>query len=246
MNVFVGVLFLYFLSKATCFLIFDINNPHLLDEENPVADDICSPEIELPVNGISFYNQIYRSLLVCNNGILSFNSADTRYAPEAFPIEGSSLIAVFWGDVDNRGTIEGVEGINRIIRRVDTSPTTTETINAILKQNTDTENFDALWGLVVTWHEVGYLPHKPTSAILFKSFWRAMRNQYVSVCLHMKKSNGQMSIHNWVMLRLVSMTEKVSEDDINRKNLHYASQFYACKGKPYASEYLWDGSLTCD
>ena len=168
MNISVGVLFLYFLYKATCFLIFDINNPHPLDEENPVADDVCSPEIGLPGNGISFYNQTYKSLWVCNNGILSFNSYDARYVPEAFPTEGISLIAVFWGDIDNRGTLEGVEDINRIIRRVDTSQTTTGPINEILKQNTNDEDFDALWGLVATWHEVGYFSHRTNSRNTFQ------------------------------------------------------------------------------
>ena len=160
MNIFVGVLFLYFLSKATCFLMFDINNPHPLDEENPVADDICSPEIELPGNGVSFYNQIHRSLWLCNNGILSFTSANTRYSPEAFPIERSSIIAVFWGDVDNTGRLDGAGGINRIIRRVDTSRSTTGPINVILKQNTAVEDFDASWGFVATWFEVGHYPQE--------------------------------------------------------------------------------------
>ena len=160
MNSFLGVVFLYFLSKGTCFLIFDINSTHPLDEENPVADDSCSPEIELPVNVVYFFNQIYRSLWACNNGILSFNSANTLYVPEVFPIHGSSMIAVFCGDVDNRGVEEGVEGINRIIRRNDNSQNTTGPINEILEQNTDVEDFDALWGFVVTWHEVGYFPRQ--------------------------------------------------------------------------------------
>ena len=42
---------------------------------------------------------------VNTNGAISFESAVSQFTPDPFPLNGSRmLIAVFWGDVDTRGT----------------------------------------------------------------------------------------------------------------------------------------------
>ena len=185
--------FFYFLLSVKCFLIFDINSPSPGDTKNPVADDICSSEVKFPnqTSGVSFYNQTYGRVWVCNNGILSvvhnkwcsIRSWSLSYWRDFYDSR-------FLGNDDNIGVEEGVECVNRIIWRLDTPSETAGPISVILKQNTDAEHFhfdaacgDSLWrGMKLDIFNV-----KPTYAIPFKSFWHAMRTQNVSVCLNMKK-----------------------------------------------------------
>ncbi len=41
---------------------------------------------------------------VNNNGDISFAGPVTSFTPSSFPLDGFSLIAPYWGDVDTRGT----------------------------------------------------------------------------------------------------------------------------------------------
>ena len=41
------------------------------------------------------------------NGVVSFNTPETRFVSEPFPLEGSPMLTPFWGDVDTRGVGAG-------------------------------------------------------------------------------------------------------------------------------------------
>jgi len=73
----------------------------------PANDDSYTSEIPLQFN-FSFYNQIFTSLYINNNGNLSFDSPYYNYTPYGFPVEGFPMVAPFWADVDTRGIGSGL------------------------------------------------------------------------------------------------------------------------------------------
>lgn len=60
-----------------------------------------------PINYVfnfSLYGSIYTECWINNNGNVTFDGGYSSYTPWGFPINGSPMLAPFFGDVDTRGT----------------------------------------------------------------------------------------------------------------------------------------------
>lgn len=67
-----------------------------------IADDGSSGLINLPFN-FCFYGQTQNSFYINANGNISFGAPWVTFTSNAFPTNNFSMIAPFWGDVDNSG-----------------------------------------------------------------------------------------------------------------------------------------------
>ncbi len=66
-------------------------------------DDGSSGSISLPF-AFDFYGNQYDSVIINNNGNVSFLAPYYTFTPNAFPDSAYNMIAPFWGDVDTRGS----------------------------------------------------------------------------------------------------------------------------------------------
>ena len=83
----------------------------------------------------------------------------SEYRPQAFPIEGTAMIAPFWADLDNRpGTPE--DDFNQIYWRKDSSIGTKRALSKVLDSYSSDRNFFPSWVVVATWYKVGYYDKK--------------------------------------------------------------------------------------
>uniref|UniRef100_A0A3B4D3L9 NIDO domain-containing protein n=1 Tax=Pygocentrus nattereri TaxID=42514 RepID=A0A3B4D3L9_PYGNA len=130
----------------------DLFYPHGTEKgygENPRADDVSSPAIELK-SPFSFFGHTYSQIYVNNNGDLTFKLELTAYVPKPFVADGTTtIIAPLWTDLDNRK--EGVISHNQysegsVLLRA------TQDINRYFPK----VNFTASWVFVATWDGVPY------------------------------------------------------------------------------------------
>lgn len=66
-------------------------------------DDGSSSNISLPFT-FDFYGNEYNSVIINNNGNISFLAPYFTFTPNSFPDSTYNMIAPFWADVDTRGT----------------------------------------------------------------------------------------------------------------------------------------------
>ncbi|MEY4415735.1 MAG: hypothetical protein RIQ53_3028 [Pseudomonadota bacterium] len=64
-------------------------------------DDQSSSRLDLPFT-LNFYDSVFSTFFVNNNGNITFNGAVGTFTPTAFPIASQPMIAPYWGDVDTR------------------------------------------------------------------------------------------------------------------------------------------------
>ena len=66
-----------------------------------IVSDDQTKEFDLPY-GFTFYGKEYRSVYVCSNGFLSFDSSSTSWSPKSIPNSASpnTLVAGFWRDLN--------------------------------------------------------------------------------------------------------------------------------------------------
>ncbi|KAM5132512.1 alpha-tectorin-like [Mantella aurantiaca] len=119
------------------------------DKITPVEDDGCSPEEHLQQE-FKFFEKSYKSLYVCNNGVISFNAKVSQFTPDAFPLPGGqSLITPFWGDVDNElgGTV---------YYRETQDTTVLQRITNDMSRHLPKLHYKAKWAYIVTWYDVSF------------------------------------------------------------------------------------------
>jgi hypothetical protein len=74
------------------------------------ADDCATPAISFPAGGFKYFGTTYSTVYATSNNVLTFGVANTGYVPQAFPISGLDLIALYWTDSDTRGSVAAVSG----------------------------------------------------------------------------------------------------------------------------------------
>ncbi len=65
-------------------------------------DDGSSGVINLPFD-FCFYGTTYNQVYINNNGNITLNGPYGAYTAQGFPLNGTPMLAPFWGDVDTRG-----------------------------------------------------------------------------------------------------------------------------------------------
>ena len=91
-----------------------------------INDDDSSPLISLPVR-VPFFDREYGTVVVNNNGGISFSAGVRAWVPERFPTSSRvSMLAGLWTDIDTLGFISFVPGRdvvtpNRVLYRVATN-----------------------------------------------------------------------------------------------------------------------------
>ncbi|XP_033733052.1 sushi domain-containing protein 2-like [Pecten maximus] len=119
------------------------------DTANKQKDDGGSGKISLPVK-FPFFGQDYTSLYVNNNGLLTFEKEKTTYKPKKFPLsDNTSVIAVFWADIDIQR-----EGGNVTYRQTTDPSLLTRATEDVRKYFFLRKEFT--WMLIATWYEVGF------------------------------------------------------------------------------------------
>jgi hypothetical protein len=113
-----------------------------------------------------FFNRLYNTIHINNNGLLSFEAAVPDYTPQDFPVKapekkgvGAAFVAPFWADVDTRPE----SSVNKVYFRSTTNQSILDSIKAItdkiqLPQSSCllSSRFTPKWALVATWLDVGY------------------------------------------------------------------------------------------
>lgn len=80
-------------------------------------DDGSSGSINLPFT-FDFYGNQYDSVIINNNGNVSFLAPYVTWTANPFPDASYNMIAPFWGDVDTRGTFV-IDSLGNYIDTVD-------------------------------------------------------------------------------------------------------------------------------
>ena len=99
------------------------------------------------------YDQSHVFIQVNNNGLISFRVAERAFIPTPFPLNGSALIAPFWGDVDTRGPGGGSVWYRESVAQSDLTRTESDIKRAY---PVDAANFRTSSVFIATWDHVGY------------------------------------------------------------------------------------------
>ncbi|MEY5132344.1 MAG: putative signal peptide protein [Bacteroidota bacterium] len=91
-------------KNALCNCLIQLDNTFSL--AMAPNDDASSPYIQLPFT-FNFYGTSYDSIVINNNGNISFSSAYVNFTANPFPDPTYNMIAPFWGDVDTRSANGG-------------------------------------------------------------------------------------------------------------------------------------------
>ncbi len=94
----------------------------------PPDDDSQSVQVSLPFT-FNLFGDNYQTAFIGTNGNITFNTQYTSYTAQGFPLQGVSMAAPFWADVDTRGDNSGL-----VYYRVESHR------------------------LIVIWYRVGYYP----------------------------------------------------------------------------------------
>ncbi|XP_044134456.1 alpha-tectorin-like [Bufo gargarizans] len=97
----------------------------------------------------TFFGEIYRSLCVNTNGVISFLLPMEEYTPDMFPIEGLHMICPFWSDVD-------IECGGLIFYRQSKDEAILNRINDEINKCFENAQFNAEWCMIITWDKVSY------------------------------------------------------------------------------------------
>ncbi|XP_077312607.1 alpha-tectorin-like [Lithobates pipiens] len=117
------------------------------DKVTPVGDDACSEQEHLD-EVFKFFGKSYKCLYVCNNGVISFNTAVSQYTPDKFPLtDGQVFITPFWGDVDN-------ELGGEVYYRETKDPAILQRITSDMAKHLPQLHYAAKWAYIATWHDV--------------------------------------------------------------------------------------------
>ncbi|XP_078614102.1 sushi, nidogen and EGF-like domain-containing protein 1 [Branchiostoma floridae x Branchiostoma japonicum] len=133
--------------------------PSAGDRANPKVDDGGSGQLSVSLlGGFRYFGSVYHNFWVNNNGLVSFQGRVSTYTPSPFPIQSFPIVAVFWGDVDNRHAGEvywrQTTSDQSLISRVSQD---------ILRNYPDIPSFQARWVLVSTYYDVTYYGGSPTT-----------------------------------------------------------------------------------
>ncbi|XP_019638972.1 PREDICTED: sushi, nidogen and EGF-like domain-containing protein 1 [Branchiostoma belcheri] len=126
--------------------------PSAGDRANPKVDDGGSSQLSVSLSsGFRYFGSVYHDFWVNNNGLVSFQGQVSQFTPSPFPIQSFPIVAVFWGDVDNRLAGE-------VYWRQTTSDSSliTRVSQDILANYPDIPSFRARWVLVTTYYDVTY------------------------------------------------------------------------------------------
>ncbi|KAF4521231.1 hypothetical protein B566_EDAN005442 [Ephemera danica] len=134
--------------------------PEAFDRQLPNEDEGASPEIELTVP-IAFFDEIYNSIYVNINGILSFVTEIPNFFNVQFPLE-YPVIAPLYTDVDIRG---GGAVYYRETQEETLLRRASETIVYAFSKG---QNFRATSLFIVTWQDVGYFENGSDKANTFQ------------------------------------------------------------------------------
>lgn len=125
------------------------------------VDDVSSSEIHLKTP-ILFYEQIFSSIYINSNGLLSFLTDISSFYNIQFPLD-YPVIAPFYSDVDTRGS-------GTIYYRESQSPELLEEVSEKIRKHFSMGmNFHAKSFLIVTWDQVGYYNSKHDQVNTFQA-----------------------------------------------------------------------------
>lgn len=80
-------------------------------------DDGSSASIDItPVfpGGIHFFGTTHTTMYVNNNGNVTFGAPTGSFTPTPFPVSSNPMLAVWWSDVDTRGSVGSPAGANLV------------------------------------------------------------------------------------------------------------------------------------
>jgi hypothetical protein len=129
------------------------------------VNDDNTTSITIPLK-FPFYNRLYSTVHINNNGLLSFEAAVPDYTPMDFPVKapekkgvGAAFVAPFWADVDTRPENSG-SGVYFRTTEDQEILNTVRSITEKFKQSGGScqlaSKFDPKWALIATWVNVGY------------------------------------------------------------------------------------------
>ncbi|XP_075462346.1 alpha-tectorin-like [Ascaphus truei] len=118
------------------------------DQTTTIDDDGGTDRIVIKYS-FKFFGEIHKSLFVNNNGGISFSEPVTQYTPDPFPIPGISIVAPYWGDVDNE-----IAGI--IYYRECLELEMLDRITEDMKIYFPNLHYRPVWCFIATWYKVAY------------------------------------------------------------------------------------------
>ena len=139
----------FFCFSVSAIELFSFGANEWRDARISSDDDECKTYVRLDEH-VVFYGKKYYHFYVCTNGMLSFRYFSSTFVWEVFR---ESVIAIFASDIDlqetkNNGTA------NHGYWRKDSSKTTLDRVNSLIRGITLRETFSATWTFVVTYYKV--------------------------------------------------------------------------------------------
>ncbi|KAJ1168100.1 hypothetical protein NDU88_000054 [Pleurodeles waltl] len=130
-----------------------------MDSMMPHADDASTDPIAISGN-FTLYGVTYTSLYVGTNGLLSFLVPVSAPSPQ---VGGTTVVAVFWADVDIRVAGE-------IYYRQSTDPNLLQNATSDINTYFPGYDFNATWVFIATWDRVAYYasPSPPSMVNTFQ------------------------------------------------------------------------------
>ena len=108
-----------------------------------------------------FFNRLYSTLYVNNNGHISFNEPVSFFIPQPFPIPDLPLIAPYWADVDTRPPDGG-----QVWYRISTNNSLTTDFT--VSSQPILSSFTPEYLVIVTWDRVGYFNQQTNKTNVFQ------------------------------------------------------------------------------
>ena len=109
-----------------------------------------------------------------NNGNLSPGEFFSEFLPQMFPLDSSTIIAVFWADSDTRP-----DGSGEVWYRASTTTTLVQKAKSDIKKAYPSVS-DVEYIFIATWNSIGYYNSKTNKVILFLD---SLRKWYVKNAL---------------------------------------------------------------
>jgi hypothetical protein len=140
------------------------------------VNDDNTTSITIPLK-FPFYNRLYSTVHINNNGLLSFEAAVPDYTPMDFPVKapekkgvGAAFVAPFWADVDTRPENNGSGVYFRTTEDQEilkTVKTITDKFNPPRGSCVLVNRFTPKWALIATWVDVSYYELHTDKVITF-------------------------------------------------------------------------------